>query len=119
MKDIDITIASKPLDYMIYYFRLVFSKYNYIKVILLEGKLSGFIRGITGKRRTKVHRIDFLAAAYKKNEKGALIISLKQIKYSVPERLLWGHALTVNISQKDIFTYLGSSTYANLNEHLR
>ena len=73
MKDIGITINSKPLDHMLYCFRLVYSKYSYAKVILsgesfqaLSEGLQEALSNIGGSPRE--HRTDSLSAAYKNDK---------------------------------------------------
>ena len=73
MKDIGITIAGKPLDHMIYHFRLVFSKYSYVKVILSGESFQALSEGLQEALfhiggAPKEHRTDSLAAAYKNDK---------------------------------------------------
>ncbi|WP_440618011.1 IS21 family transposase, partial [Cysteiniphilum sp. 6C5] len=73
MKDIGITIAGKPLDHMIYHFRLVFSKYSYVKVILSGESFQALSEGLQEALfhiggAPNEHRTDSLAAAYKNDK---------------------------------------------------
>ena len=73
MKDIGVTINSKPLDHMLYCFRLVYSKYSYAKVILSGESFQALSEGLQEALSNiggspKDHRTDSLSAAYKNDK---------------------------------------------------
>jgi len=78
LKNITITIAGKPLKYILYHFRLAFSKWSYMKVIqggesytaLATGLQEALLR-LGGS--PKEHRTDSLSAAFKNLSKDAQV----------------------------------------------
>jgi hypothetical protein len=70
MSSIDISINNEPLLHMLYHFRLVYSKYSYIKVILSGESFQALSEGLQEALydiggSPKEHRTDSLSAAYK------------------------------------------------------
>ena len=70
MNSINISIDNEPLSHMLYHFRLVYSKYSYIKVILSGESFQALSEGLQEALyeiggSPKEHRTDSLSAAYK------------------------------------------------------
>lgn len=70
MSSIDILVNNEPLSHMLYHFRLVYSKYSYIKVILSGESFQALSEGLQEALyeiggSPKEHRTDSLSAAYK------------------------------------------------------
>ena len=73
MNSINILIANEPLVHMLYHFRLVYSKYSYIKVILSGESFQALSEGLQEALyeidgSPQEHRTDSLSAAYKNDQ---------------------------------------------------
>lgn len=70
LKDIVITINNKPLNHLLYHFRMIYSGWSYMKVILGGESFTALAEGLQNALwclggSPKEHRTDSLSAAYK------------------------------------------------------
>ena len=73
MNNLGVTIGGVPLNHMLYHFRLVYSKYSYVKVILSGESFQALAEGL-GEALVEIggspkeHRTDSLSAAFKNDK---------------------------------------------------